>query len=114
MGYIRCLLFFPFSFLARAMSGLLQVGLPIPWLVKCGIESGNPSFKGVPIRSRYLMLYTCLLLGMVAGLVLSIKLTGWKLKKALGGCMAGLYFLFIITTVTVELTQPTWLMTNPS
>ncbi|CAE7174824.1 SLC24A2 [Symbiodinium pilosum] len=92
----------------------ILVGLPIPWLVKCGIESGNPSFKGVPIRSRYLMLYTCLLLGMVAGLVLSIKLTGWKLKKALGGCMAGLYFLFIITTVTVELTQPTWLMTNPS
>lgn len=92
----------------------ILVGLPIPWLVKCGIESGNPDFRGVPIKSPYLMFYTCLLLGMVFGTVMSIKICGWKLQKALGACMAFLYFVFIVTTITVELARPTWLMTNPS
>jgi len=82
--------------------------------VKCGIESGNPDFRGVPIKSPYLMFYTCLLLGMVFGTVMSIKICGWKLQKALGACMAFLYFVFIVTTITVELARPTWLMTNPS
>mmetsp|Transcript_64172 Transcript_64172/g.150630 ORF Transcript_64172/g.150630 Transcript_64172/m.150630 type:complete len:549 (-) Transcript_64172:39-1685(-) len=92
----------------------ILVGLPIPWLVKCQIEAANPDFLGVPIRSRYLMFYTCLLLGMVFGTVISIKVSGWKLQKGLGVCMAVLYFIFIVTTVVVELTQPTWLMTNPN
>mmetsp|Transcript_20169 Transcript_20169/g.47086 ORF Transcript_20169/g.47086 Transcript_20169/m.47086 type:complete len:561 (+) Transcript_20169:136-1818(+) len=91
----------------------ILVGLPIPWLIKCAIEAHNPEFKGVTIQSPYLMFYTCLLLGMVFGTVISIKICGWKLQKALGGCMAALYFLFIITTVVVELSRPTWLMTNP-
>eukprot|EP00439_Symbiodinium_sp_Y106_P066383 s1784_g10.t2 len=78
----------------------ILVGLPIPWLVKCGIESGNPDFRGVPIKSPYLMFYTCLLLGMVFGTVMSIKICGWKLQKALGACMAFLYFVFIVTTIT--------------
>ena len=90
-----------------------QVGLPIPWLIKCGIEANNPDFEGITIRSPYLMFYTCLLLGMVFGTVCSIKFSGWKLQKTLGACMAVLYFIFIVTTVTVELSQPTWLMTNP-
>ncbi|CAE7580928.1 Slc24a2 [Symbiodinium natans] len=91
----------------------ILVGLPVPWLLKCAIEANNPEFKGVTIQSPYLMFYTCLLLGMVFGTVISIKLCGWKLQKALGGCMAVLYFVFIITTVVVELSRPTWLMTNP-
>ena len=92
---------------------LIEVGLPIPWLIKCALEANNPAFKGVTIRSPYLMFYTCVLLGMVFGTVISIKLCGWKLQKALGACMAVLYFVFIITTVVVELTRPAWLMTNP-
>ncbi|CAE7205038.1 Slc24a2 [Symbiodinium microadriaticum] len=91
----------------------ILVGLPIPWLLKCTLEANNPEFNGVSIQSPYLMFYTCLLLGMVFGTVISIKLCGWKLQKALGGCMAALYFVFIITTVVVELSRPTWLMTNP-
>ncbi|CAE7580926.1 Slc24a2 [Symbiodinium natans] len=91
----------------------ILVGLPIPWLIKCALEANNPEFKGVSIQSPYLMFYTCVLLGMVFGTVLSIKICGWKLTKALGGCMAVLYFAFIITTVVVELTRPVWLMTNP-
>ncbi|CAE7272160.1 SLC24A2 [Symbiodinium pilosum] len=91
----------------------ILVGLPIPWLIKCALEANNPAFKGVTIRSPYLMFYTCVLLGMVFGTVISIKLCGWKLQKALGACMAVLYFVFIITTVVVELTRPAWLMTNP-
>ncbi|CAE7272178.1 SLC24A2 [Symbiodinium pilosum] len=91
----------------------ILVGLPIPWLIKCMIEANNPEFTGVSIQSPYLMFYTCLLLGMVFGTVVSIKICGWKLNKFLGGCMAVLYFVFIITTVVVELSRPTWLMTNP-
>jgi len=91
----------------------ILVGLPVPWLLKCALEADNPDFKGVSIQSPYLMFYTCVLLGMVFGTVISIKICGWKLQKALGGCMAVLYFVFIITTVVVELTQPVWLMTNP-
>lgn len=91
----------------------ILVGLPIPWLIKCAIEANNPDFEGITIRSPYLMFYTCLLLGMVFGTVCSIKFSGWKLQKTLGACMAVLYFIFIVTTVAVELSQPTWLMTNP-
>ena len=91
----------------------LQVGLPVPWLIKCAIEANNSEFNGVTIKSPYLMFYTCLLLFMVFGTVCSIKFSGWKLQKTLGACMAVLYFVFIVTTVSVELSQPTWLMTNP-
>ena len=97
----------------RTGAHVTEVGLPIPWLLKCTLEANNPEFNGVSIQSPYLMFYTCLLLGMVFGTVISIKLCGWKLQKALGGCMAALYFVFIITTVVVELSRPTWLMTNP-
>lgn len=91
----------------------ILVGLPVPWLIKCGIEANNPEFEGITIRSPYLMFYTVLLLGMVFGTVLSIKFSGWKLQKTLGACMAVLYFIFIVTTVAVELSEPKWLMTNP-
>ena len=73
------------------------MGLPIPWLLKNAIESSNDDWKGVPIRpqrtqrlssavvrSPYLMFYTCLLLGMVFGTVVSIMLSKWKLNKFLG------------------------------
>ena len=59
------------------------------------------------------MFYTCLLLGMVFGTVISIMLSKWKLNKFLGGCMAILYLLFIIACVVIEETQPSALMTNP-
>ncbi|CAE7174831.1 SLC24A1 [Symbiodinium pilosum] len=91
----------------------ILVGLPVPWMVKCGIEASNPSFKGIFIRSPFLMFYTCLLLGMVFGTVISIMLSKWKLNKFLGGCMAVLYILFIIACVVIEETQPAALMTNP-
>lgn len=91
----------------------ILVGLPVPWLIKCAIEANNSEFEGVTIKSPYLMFYTCLLLFMVFGTVCSIRVSGWKLQKTLGACMAVLYFVFIVTTVSVELSQPTWLMTNP-
>jgi len=89
----------------------ILVGLPVPWLIKHAIESGN-NFIGVPIRSPYLMFYTCLLLGMVFGTVVSIMLSGWKLNKFLGGCMAVLYVIFIVTCVLIEELQPAGLKTN--
>ena len=59
-----------------------------------------------------MMFYTCLLLGMVFGTVVSIMLSGWKLNKFLGGCMAVLYVIFIVTCVLIEELQPAGLKTN--
>lgn len=70
----------------------------------------------VPIRfarSPFLLFYTVLLLSMVFGTVVSIMLSGWKLNKLLGACMAVLYVLVIITCVLVEELKPEALMTNP-
>mmetsp|Transcript_90654 Transcript_90654/g.216451 ORF Transcript_90654/g.216451 Transcript_90654/m.216451 type:complete len:546 (+) Transcript_90654:123-1760(+) len=91
----------------------ILVGLPIPWLIKCAIESSDPDFRGIRIRSPYLMFYTCLLLAMVFGTVISIKISGWKLQKSLGCCMAVLYVVFVLAVVAVEGWQPEWLMSNP-
>ena len=59
------------------------------------------------------MFYTCLLLTMVFGTVVSIMISKWKLNKMLGACMAVLYVLFIIACVVIEETKPAALMTNP-
>ena len=59
------------------------------------------------------MFYTCLLLGMVLGTVVSIMISKWKLNKFLGACMAVLYVLFIIACVVIEELKPVALMTNP-
>lgn len=90
----------------------ILVGLPIPWLIKNGIESSNDDWNGVSIRSPYLMFYTCLLLGMVFGTVVSIMLSGWKLSKFLGACMAVLYIVFIVSCVLIERFEPEALRTN--
>jgi len=91
----------------------ILVGLPAGWLLKNAIESADPDWKGVPIRSPFLLFYTVLLLSMVFGTVVSIMLSGWKLNKLLGACMAVLYVLVIITCVLVEELKPEALMTNP-
>ncbi|CAE7700762.1 SLC24A1 [Symbiodinium sp. CCMP2456] len=83
----------------------ILVGLPVPWLLKSAIEANNPLFQGVFIRSPFLMFYTCLLLAMVFGTVVSIMISKWKLNKFLGGCMAVLYVLFIIACVVIEETS---------
>mmetsp|Transcript_114090 Transcript_114090/g.233467 ORF Transcript_114090/g.233467 Transcript_114090/m.233467 type:complete len:519 (+) Transcript_114090:2-1558(+) len=82
----------------------ILVGLPIPWIIKTGIiEGGN--YK-VVIISPYLTFYVLLLLFMVFMTVLSIHILGWTLNKPLGGCMAVLYFIFLITAVSVEEARP--------
>lgn len=65
----------------------------------------------LPLRSPYLMFYTCLLLGMVFGTVVSIMISKWKLSKFLGACMAVLYVIFIVSCVLIEELQPAALRT---
>lgn len=129
-----------FNLKGASQSSASQVGLPIPWLIKNGIESSNDDWNGVSIRwlecildivalrqkprsskicvekptprSPYLMFYTCLLLGMVFGTVVSIMLSGWKLSKFLGACMAVLYIVFIVSCVLIERFEPEALRTN--
>eukprot|EP00440_Ansanella_granifera_P027273 gb/GFBE01029623.1/.p1 GENE.gb/GFBE01029623.1/~~gb/GFBE01029623.1/.p1 ORF type:complete len:577 (+),score=136.24 gb/GFBE01029623.1/:1-1731(+) len=91
----------------------ILVGLPVPWMIQSAIKAGDPTFEGVFIKSPYLMFYVLLLLFVVFMVIVSIKLTGWKLTKGLGACMAVLYFIFIICAIVVDVTQPTALMTNP-
>jgi len=82
----------------------ILVGLPIPWIIKTGfIEGGGYKVK---IISPYLTFYVLLLLFMVGMTVLSIHLLGWTLNKPLGGCMALLYIIFLVTAVSVEETKP--------
>eukprot|EP00931_Biecheleriopsis_adriatica_P111419 TRINITY_DN8579_c0_g1_i1.p1 TRINITY_DN8579_c0_g1~~TRINITY_DN8579_c0_g1_i1.p1 ORF type:complete len:576 (-),score=109.25 TRINITY_DN8579_c0_g1_i1:81-1808(-) len=90
----------------------ILVGLPVPWMVKCLIESNNPEFLGVTIKSPFLMFYVLLLLGMVLAVILSIKFCNWKLTKSLGACMAALYLVFIVLAVIVDTLKPKELMTN--
>eukprot|EP00930_Biecheleria_cincta_P036842 TRINITY_DN2524_c0_g2_i1.p1 TRINITY_DN2524_c0_g2~~TRINITY_DN2524_c0_g2_i1.p1 ORF type:complete len:616 (-),score=111.73 TRINITY_DN2524_c0_g2_i1:190-1905(-) len=93
----------------------ILVGLPAGWVIKNCIEmtgSNSASWQGVPIVSPYLMFYTIVLLSMVGFVIVSIHWSGWQLSKKLGTIMALLYVIFIILCLTVELTKPTWLVTE--
>jgi len=90
----------------------ILVGLPFPWMLKCALMAGDSSFKGVVVRSPYLVFYVVLLLGMVFAVVVSIHLSGWKLSKMLGVFMAGLYVIFLVAAIVVQATEPKALRTN--
>lgn len=83
----------------------ILVGLPIPWIVKIGLVELDASFT-VVIGSAYIVFFVLLLLFMVMMVVVSIHWIGWKLNKALGACMAGLYALFLVVAVYVQLAEP--------
>jgi len=90
----------------------ILVGLPFPWMLKCGIMAGDSSFTGVVVKSPYLVFYVVLLLGMVFAVVVSIHISGWKLSKKLGVFMAALYVVFLVSAVVVQTVQPEALRTN--
>jgi len=83
----------------------ILVGLPLPWMIKIGLIEG--AIKGnaghiVGIASSYITFYVVLLLIMVACVVASIHMMGWKLNRALGVCMAILYAIFLSLVLFVE------------
>jgi sodium/potassium/calcium exchanger 2 len=88
-------------------------GLPIPWMIKIGfvehVGNSNPGFM-VKIKSPYIVFYVFLLLLMVAAVIISIHMQGWYLNRCLGMVMAGLYGLFLVIALTVEMNAPDWLI----
>jgi len=87
----------------------ILVGLPIPWMIKLVADLVAGRTSEVRILSPYLTFFVLLLLIMVFAVILSIHVIGWKLSRRLGACMAVLYLAFLVTCVTVEETNPTWL-----
>jgi sodium/potassium/calcium exchanger 2 len=85
----------------------ILVGLPLPWMIYTAYYE-----KTITVLSPYLVVNVMILLFMVFAVVVSIHLQGWVLNKTLGVIMAVLYFIFLITAVTVEIEAPTWLRTG--
>lgn len=46
---------------------------------------------------------------MVAFLIISIMMTGWKLSKELGFVMFVLYCVFLVISLYMEFSKPAWL-----
>jgi len=78
----------------------ILVGLPVPWMIKIALVN---QFKDtVTISSPNLIFYVLILLFMVFAVIVSIHFLGWVLNRTLGVCMAGLYFIFLISAIVVE------------
>lgn len=76
----------------------INVGLPLPWLLKTGIvDSGSH----ISIGSCGMDILTISLLVMVLFVILSIKFSGWKLNMTLGGIMFLLYLLFVAESLLI-------------
>jgi K+-dependent Na+/Ca+ exchanger-like protein len=68
----------------------VTVGLPVPWML-FNIIMDCP----VVVGADNLFLSVIVLLGMVAAVVICIKLSNWKMSKGLGISMLVLYFIFL-------------------
>ena len=77
----------------------ILVGLPLPWLSYTIINQ-----KSVYVDAQGLELSVLILLGMVAAVILLIKLAKWKMTKQLGFAMLLLYIGF----VTQDLLRSNW------
>jgi Ca2+/Na+ antiporter len=82
------------------------IGLPIPWFLYTAIlrpaigESYGPQW--VPVQSEALAVMILLLFVMVALVVTTVHLSGWVLSVRLGGCMMGLYFVFLVFALLLD------------
>lgn len=75
-------------------------GLPVPWLIKTAmIDPGDD----IVINANGMGIQVGTLMGMVALVVLSVHLYGWKISKPLGMLYFALYFVFM--TIALCCTQ---------
>jgi len=72
----------------------ILVGLPLPWLC-WSIAYG----KSYPVKSGNLFLSLCILVAMLGIVIMSIKLSNWKMSKNLGYAMFGFYIVFVLQDV---------------
>jgi len=85
----------------------ILIGLPVPWFLYTliqGIEHGD--FNGpdsyVPIHSEYLIFMILLLFLMVALVITTVHLCGWRLLIKLGYMMMLFYFAFLAIALLLE------------
>ncbi|XP_062925090.1 sodium/potassium/calcium exchanger 2-like isoform X3 [Mobula hypostoma] len=76
----------------------ITVGLPLPWLLKAFTNN----FRPVQVSSNGLFCAIVLLFIMLLFVILSIGACKWKMNKALGLIMFGLYIVFLIVAVLLE------------
>ncbi|XP_059825998.1 sodium/potassium/calcium exchanger 2-like [Hypanus sabinus] len=76
----------------------ITVGLPLPWLLK----AFTTNFRPVQVSSNGLFCAIVLLFIMLLFVILSIGACKWKMNKALGLIMFGLYIVFLIVAVLLE------------
>ena len=83
-------------------------GLPVPWIIYTlmqGIVHGD--FNGpdsfVPIYSANLIFMILLLFLMVALVITTVHLSGWRLLIKLGYMMMLFYFVFLAMSILLEL-----------
>jgi len=77
----------------------ILVGLPLPWLFYSILNKGSQ----YPVKSGNLFLSLCILVGMLVIVIISIKLSDWKMSKKLGYAMFGFYILFVLQDVLQNL-----------
>jgi len=68
----------------------ITVGLPLPWLLFC---AANQRFVRVEARNLYFSV--AVLVVMIASVIITVMLCGWKMTKTMGWTMLVLYFVFI-------------------
>mmetsp|Transcript_19061 Transcript_19061/g.26200 ORF Transcript_19061/g.26200 Transcript_19061/m.26200 type:complete len:105 (-) Transcript_19061:654-968(-) len=83
-------------------------GLPVPWFLATGVVAPIQTGKTdvILVQSDYIVSYVLLLMIMVFLVIGSIMWRHWKLDKALGAMMAGLYAVFLVIAITIETSQP--------
>jgi K+-dependent Na+/Ca+ exchanger-like protein len=77
-------------------------GLPIPWLMYTAMAAGLGESPTVPVQSEALAVLILSLFVMVALVITTIHLSGWKLTVKLGAMMMVLYFGFVVVGLMLE------------
>merc|ERR1712151_1405177 len=75
----------------------VTIGLPLPWILYI-IYSGQPK----SVSSEGIFCSIGLLLTMLVVLVGTIIACGWKMNRAMGAAMLGLYVIFVIISLLLE------------
>jgi len=75
----------------------VTIGLPLPWILYI-IYSGKPK----SVSSEGIFCSIGLLLTMLVVLVGTIIACGWKMNRAMGAAMLGLYVIFVVISLLLE------------
>merc|ERR1711865_107511 len=81
------------------------IGLPVPWFLYTiigSVQSGSVTETYVPIKSESLIFMCLLLFLMVALVITTVHLCGWRLLIKLGYMMMLFYFAFLAISLLLE------------